>query len=191
MRLTGILRTWHDDRGFGFIAPTQGGAELFVHISELPGDGTRPTPGETLSYELGRGKNGQVQAVKVIRQAIGPMQVRSRTARPVAAKRGAPRVKLIGLALVLALGGYGYQQYARVSSRPSAPPQALMEVPAANPAPLADVSGFRCDGRIHCSQMSSCKEAKFFLKNCPGTQMDGDYDGVPCEQQLCTGLLGQ
>ena len=37
--------------------------------------------------------------------------------------------------------------------------------------------------------MTSCKEAKSFLKNCPGTQMDGDGDGMPCEQQWCTGIL--
>lgn len=46
-------------------------------------------------------------------------------------------------------------------------------------------SSSRCDGRTHCSQMRSCEEATYFLKNCPGTQMDGDYDGVPCEQQWC------
>ena len=44
---------------------------------------------------------------------------------------------------------------------------------------------FQCDGRTHCSQMSSCEEATFFLKNCPGTKMDGNNDGVPCEQQWC------
>lgn len=49
MRAQGILRTWHDDRGFGFIAPTQGGAELFVHISAFPRDGSRPLQGETVS----------------------------------------------------------------------------------------------------------------------------------------------
>lgn len=43
--------------------------------------------------------------------------------------------------------------------------------------------GFKCDGRTRCSQMSSCEEAKFFLKNCPGAKMDGDNDGVPCEKQ--------
>ena len=42
---------------------------------------------------------------------------------------------------------------------------------------------FQCDGRTHCSQMTSCEEATFFLKNCPGTKMDGNNDGVPCEQQ--------
>jgi len=54
-------------------------------------------------------------------------------------------------------------------------------VPAAASAPRPD----RCDGRTHCSQMTSCEEAIYFLRNCPGTQMDGDNDGVPCESQWC------
>jgi len=47
------------------------------------------------------------------------------------------------------------------------------------------VSNFKCDGRIYCSQMGSCKEATFFLNNCPGVKMDGNNDGVPCEKQWC------
>jgi hypothetical protein len=46
-------------------------------------------------------------------------------------------------------------------------------------------SNFRCDWRTHCSQMSSCEEATFFLQNCPGVKMDGEGDGVPCEKQWC------
>ena len=42
--------------------------------------------------------------------------------------------------------------------------------------------GFRCDGRQHCSQMTSRAEAEFFVQNCPNTKMDGDYDGIPCER---------
>ncbi|MDD2462505.1 MAG: thermonuclease family protein [Desulfobulbus sp.] len=44
---------------------------------------------------------------------------------------------------------------------------------------------FRCDGRTHCSQMTSCAEATFFLRNCSGAKMDGNNDGVPCERQWC------
>ena len=44
----------------------------------------------------------------------------------------------------------------------------------------------KCDGRKVCSQMTSCAEAKYFLANCPGTKMDGDRDGIPCEEQWCT-----
>ncbi|WP_336041359.1 cold shock domain-containing protein [Acinetobacter dispersus] len=40
---------------------------------------------------------------------------------------------------------------------------------------------FTCDGREHCSQMTSRAEAEFFNKNCPNTKMDGDGDGIPCE----------
>ena len=57
---------------------------------------------------------------------------------------------------------------------------------AAATAPAVSTgSAFRCDGRIYCSQMHSCAEATFFLKNCPGVKMDGNHDGVPCEKQWC------
>jgi endonuclease YncB( thermonuclease family) len=61
-----------------------------------------------------------------------------------------------------------------------APPAAPRAGAAAAPA-----GPYRCDGRIHCSQMSSCAEATWFLQHCPGTKMDGDGDGVPCELQWC------
>jgi hypothetical protein len=46
-------------------------------------------------------------------------------------------------------------------------------------------SPYQCDGRVYCSQMTSCEEAEFFLANCPGVKMDGGGDGVPCEKQWC------
>ncbi|NOS89221.1 MAG: hypothetical protein HOP34_11920 [Methylococcaceae bacterium] len=33
--------------------------------------------------------------------------------------------------------------------------------------------------------MSSCEEATFFINNCPDTKMDGNQDGIPCEDQWC------
>ena len=61
-------------------------------------------------------------------------------------------------------------------------------VPVATAAAAATsklLAAARCDGRSYCSQMTSCAEATWFLKNCPGVKMDGDRDGVPCEQQWC------
>jgi hypothetical protein len=60
--------------------------------------------------------------------------------------------------------------------------------PSAAPAELPGRS-FRCDGRTYCSQMTSCAEAKYFLSNCPDVKMDGDGDGIPCEEQWCNGVL--
>ncbi|MFV5368726.1 cold shock domain-containing protein [Acinetobacter junii] len=48
----------------------------------------------------------------------------------------------------------------------------------------ANQTQFKCDGRQHCSQMKSYDEALWFIRNCSGTQMDGDNDGEPCERQF-------
>ena len=66
-----------------------------------------------------------------------------------------------------------------------AAPAPVATKPAAalnEPAPGAP---YRCDGRLYCTQMRSCAEATWFLKHCPGVKMDGNHDGVPCEQQWC------
>jgi len=67
-----------------------------------------------------------------------------------------------------------------------APTSSKPAPPSAAPAPTAAASGFACDKRKHCSQMRSCQEAKYFLAHCPGVSMDGDRDGIPCEDQWCT-----
>lgn len=56
-----------------------------------------------------------------------------------------------------------------------------------NPVTNTEVSKsiFKCDGRTRCTQMTSCEEAKFFITHCPNTKMDGDKDGIPCEDQWC------
>jgi len=43
-----------------------------------------------------------------------------------------------------------------------------------------------CKQKRYCSQMTSCAEAKHYLKLCgKHARMDGDKDGVPCERQWC------
>ena len=191
MSHTGILRSWNDDKGFGFIAPTHGGREVFVHISAFPRDGTRPTVGETLSFELDQGKDGRPQATRITRAAIGANRlVRSRTQR--VEKRGWG--SLIGttllLGLLISLGSIGYRHFqvslhrrdlAQIppSDSPTSPNAQTDTTHATSDGP------FQCDGRTYCSQMTSCSEAKWFLNHCPGTKMDGNNDGVPCQQQWC------
>ncbi|MFZ1679714.1 MAG: excalibur calcium-binding domain-containing protein, partial [Rhizobiaceae bacterium] len=58
-------------------------------------------------------------------------------------------------------------------------------VPSKTSGRAATTTSFKCDGRTHCSQMTSCEEATFFLRNCPNVKMDGNNDGVPCEKQWC------
>ena len=80
----------------------------------------------------------------------------------------------------------------RAASAASAPKAEVPNVvgrtnPGASPGlQPGSKSGFRCDGRKVCSQMTSCAEAKYFLANCPGVKMDGDGNGIPCERQWCS-----
>ena len=191
MRLSGTLTSWNDDRGFGFIAPTHGGAELFVHIRALPRDGSRPTVGEKLTYELGRGKTGQPQAVNVQREPIGRPIERARVRNSVSRPSHSVLTKIVGLMLLLALGVFGFNQFQKRAPVFTRPPQELTSTPEPAALPETAAQSFRCDGRTHCSQMTSCAEATFFLRNCPGTRMDGNHDGVPCEQQWCTGAFAK
>jgi uncharacterized membrane protein YsdA (DUF1294 family)/cold shock CspA family protein len=62
MRFTGILKTWNDDRGFGFIEPTQGGQEIFVHIKAFPSGTGRPSAGQELTFKVVTGRDGKKKA---------------------------------------------------------------------------------------------------------------------------------
>jgi hypothetical protein len=94
--------------------------------------------------------------------------------------------------IVLVLGVLVWQGYARFGTGRSEtePEQLVSEASPASgpsaqiPAPVR-IARFKCDGRTRCSQMTSCEEANYFLRNCPGVEMDGDNDGVPCERQWC------
>ena len=184
MPFTGTLRSWNEDRGFGFIAPTHGGAEIFVHVSEFSRDGTRPTVGEKLSYELGRGREGKPQAVSVVRLAVGSMKAH-RVSRGNAPKSQTSWAGVLVTLVLLGIGGvWGYkhfsvsQNWRKLAAQPAAP---LTKAPTTSGVPEA----FSCDGRTYCSQMTSCAEAKWFINNCPGTKMDGNNDGIPCQEQWC------
>ena len=51
--------------------------------------------------------------------------------------------------------------------------------------PKVDTTAYACSGKTHCGQMNTCNEATFYLRNCPNVEIDGDLDGIPCEEQLC------
>ncbi|WP_213016482.1 MULTISPECIES: cold shock domain-containing protein [unclassified Rhodococcus (in: high G+C Gram-positive bacteria)] len=38
---TGTVRWFNAEQGFGFLAPTDGSDDIFVHVSEIAGDGHR------------------------------------------------------------------------------------------------------------------------------------------------------
>lgn len=46
-------------------------------------------------------------------------------------------------------------------------------------------ASFTCGQKTYCREMTSCAEARFYLQRCGLSRIDGDGDGVPCEQRHC------
>jgi len=61
----GTIRRLITDRGFGFIK-TEQGEDLFFHRNQLQGvDYNSLREGQQVEFEVGRGRNGRLQAVRV------------------------------------------------------------------------------------------------------------------------------
>ncbi len=206
-RFNGKLKKWNAERGFGFVVAEHGDQDIFVHVSAFPRDGQAPVVGESLSFEVEGGEDGRKRAVRVRRPnteaGVSP-RLRERTASQPPRRNSRPSnppasslslgSRLIAFLLVVALGWLGYGHFSEqkvVRSLAAQSPQGAMATPGAVASSQSMAApAFQCDGRLHCSQMTSCAEAKLFLKHCPGVKMDGNRDGVPCEQQWCTGIFG-
>ena len=60
---TGIVKWFNAQKGFGFIQPTDGSKDVFVHISAVERSGlTTLKEGQKLSYDLERGQQGKISA---------------------------------------------------------------------------------------------------------------------------------
>lgn len=210
MRTQGSLIKWNADRGFGFIRTRDSGIEVFVHVSEFPRSGRKPQIGDILHFEIATDPEGRKRAKAVAFDTpSGAELTLARIERPPAARRPAPqhatahrrearrerppRRKSSGLGSkvvvgTLLLGGaaFAYQKFASLQTPAADMPQIQSAQTPTGPtiAPVA-AKKYVCDGRQHCSQMRSCEEATWFIRNCPNTKMDGEGDGIPCEQQHC------
>eukprot|EP01052_Picozoa_sp_SAG31_P034796 SAG31_NODE_4115_length_3570_cov_35.497551_1_plen_339_part_00 len=71
----GVVSRWRDDKGFGFITPDAGGADIFVHQSCIFSTGYRAlTQGEPVEYTLQTGDDGRVKAAKVCGPGGAPLK---------------------------------------------------------------------------------------------------------------------
>jgi cold shock protein len=63
---TGKVKWFNPQKGYGFIQPTSGGADVFVHITAVERAGMDGLQeGQSLSYELEQGQRGRVSAVNL------------------------------------------------------------------------------------------------------------------------------
>ncbi len=182
----GRLISWNDDRGFGFITTSSLNSNTFVHISALNHMVRKPVVGDTIHFDVETQSDGKQKAIHCRIEGVAKKTVRRHSNHSSYRRKSSFMSKLIIIAL-LAGGVYLYQQYAKVTVAPTTIDNSPMyeSTPTFERTPSFNTSKFSCSGKQHCSEMRSCAEATFYLNNCPGTVMDGDGDGKPCERQHC------
>jgi len=64
--VTGTVKWFNESKGYGFIAPSDGGADVFVHASAIQGSGGRASllEGQNVNFDVEEGPKG-LQAANV------------------------------------------------------------------------------------------------------------------------------
>jgi len=62
MQAKGKITSWNDSKGFGFITPSPGGKQVFIHISAFKNRNLQPAINQSVSYTLSTDKQGRACA---------------------------------------------------------------------------------------------------------------------------------
>ena len=63
---TGTVKWFNATKGYGFIEPSDGGKDVFLHISAIERAGLQPPrEGQAVSYDLTSGRDGRTSAENV------------------------------------------------------------------------------------------------------------------------------
>lgn len=65
----GRITTWNDDKGLGFITPSNGGKQIFVHIKAFKNQARRPEVNRMVTYTETTDKQGRNCAAEVLLSA--------------------------------------------------------------------------------------------------------------------------
>ena len=204
----GVLVRWNDEKGFGFIQPEKNAAQdVFIHISVLKKMARKPIVGDSILFQTEVQNDGKrkaviasIEGVAVIAASATPrthshVQSRNQTfnfnnkgkAHSLSPRKSSFNT-IIPLLIIVAIVIFGFKQYQEFNEAPAIDEVPVLTNEDTQPMPMYETKArtqatatpkFQCEaGKTHCSHMSSCAEATFYIQHCPNTQMDGNGDGV-------------
>lgn len=210
----GVLVRWNDEKGFGFIQPEKNAAQdVFIHISVLKKMARKPIVGDSILFQTEVQNDGKKKAVIASIEGVAVVaasattrshsHIQSRNENSNNKNKAhyhSPRKSsfntIIPLLIIVAIVIFGFKQYQEFNEAPAIDEVPVLTNEDTQPMPMYETKArtqatatprFQCEaGKTHCSHMSSCAEATFYIQNCPNTQMDGNGDGIPCERQWCS-----
>lgn len=65
MKKAGRIKSWNAEKGYGFIDVHADLKDVFFHVTALQTRSVQPKPGDRVSFEIARGKDGRMQAIDV------------------------------------------------------------------------------------------------------------------------------
>jgi cold shock CspA family protein len=177
----GQLKSWRDDKGFGFIESSKLEQDTFIHISSLKAMSRKPKVGDFIYFEIEKQNDGKNKAINCRIEGVASKVGKNPEPR-IHKKSSLPTSKIIIALLVIGVGIFAFQRLGLTPPVTTPAQQTPSQSKVDNS--LTDTVNepeFVCDGRQYCDEMTSREEAKYFNKYCPDTKMDGDKDGFPCE----------
>lgn len=172
-RLKGKLKRWNPAKGFGFISTNDEKKDIFIHISALKEMSRRPVVGDIIYYEIHIDNDGKSRAVNASIEGASHIKSTKQRKTIKTSKKNKWFSQILFLIFLIIISSIFYKKYF----------ESYLAISSQEKEEYKE--DFSCSGKIFCSEMTSCEEAKFYQRNCSGTKMDGDGDGIPCESQWC------
>jgi CspA family cold shock protein len=110
--IKGVLKTWKEDRGFGFIKPDAGGKDVFIHISALKEVSRRPITGDVIFYQITKDNRGKYKAINAQIEGAGLLENVSEDFLDTDSRKKGVIAITVGLLIIIVIAGFIYIRWA-------------------------------------------------------------------------------
>ena len=105
----GVLRTWKEDRGFGFVKPSDGGKDIFIHISALKGVSRRPITGDVIYYQIAKDNRGKYKAINAQIEGLSITEDKAGDVLKISTSKKGIIAITVGLIIIIAVAVFIYK----------------------------------------------------------------------------------